>query len=136
MERLSTTLRFRMFISQLVKYGIAGFVAFIVDVSILYTLTEYAGINYLVSAVFAFSVGMVIVYLLSVQWVFKKRKFKNRHHEFWIFVLIGIVGLVLNELIIFLFTEYFAFYYLISKVIATVIVYFWNFFNRKYLLFN
>ena len=136
MEQISGTLKFRMFIQQLVKYGISGFIAFLVDVSILYFLTEYAGINYLISAVFAFSMGMVVVYLLSVQWVFQKRKFKNRHHEFWIFVLIGVVGLVLNELIIFLFTEYFEYYYLMSKVIATVIVYFWNFFNRKYLLFS
>ena len=41
MEQISGTLRFRMFIQQLVKYGISGFIAFLVDVSILYFLTEY-----------------------------------------------------------------------------------------------
>ena len=123
-------------IIQMVRYSISGAIAFSVDMALLFILTESAGINYLIAAVVAFCTGMLIVYLLSVNWVFEKHSFKSKQKEIWIFVLIGVIGLGLNEVIIWSFTEFVNLHYMMSKMISTVIVYFWNFFNRKYILFN
>lgn len=123
-------------INQMIRYSISGAIAFSVDMTLLFILTEYAGFNYLIAAVIAFTTGMLIVYFLSVSWVFPKRSFKSRQKEIWIFFLIGVIGLGLNEVIIWSFTEFAHYHYMISKLISTIIVYFWNFFNRKYLLFN
>jgi putative flippase GtrA len=46
------------------------------------------------------------------------------------------VGLGLNEVFIWFFTAEVGFYYLISKIISAIIVLFWNFFARKYVLFK
>ena len=126
----------RTILSQMVKYSIAGSIAFTVDIIALFLLTEFANIHYLIAAVMAFTLGIITIYILSITWVFSTRTFSNRHHEFWIFALIGIVGLGLNELIMWTATEYANFHYMISKLISTGIVYFWNFFNRKYILFS
>ncbi|MBN1406739.1 MAG: GtrA family protein [Calditrichaceae bacterium] len=120
----------------MIRYSISGAIAFSIDMALLFILTEFTRCNYLVAAVISFSIGMLIVYLLSISWVFPNRSIKSRQKEIWIFVLIGVIGLGLNEVIIWSFTEFANFHYMASKLISTAIVYFWNFFNRKYLLFN
>ncbi|MBW1971284.1 MAG: GtrA family protein [Deltaproteobacteria bacterium] len=121
---------------QLFRYTFVGGFAFIVDFGSLFVLTEFIHIYYLISAAIAFILGLGTNYILSIIWVFDKRIFKNKYIEFMIFGIIGIVGLGLNELFIWFFTEEMHFYYLISKIISTFFVYLWNFFARKFILFR
>lgn len=121
---------------QLVRYIFVGGIAFIIDFMSLFVLTEYLDIYYLVSAAIAFTLGLLFNYIMSINWVFNKRKYKNIHFEFGMFAVIGIVGLGLNELFIWFFTQDLQIYYLISKILAAIIILFWNFFARKITLFS
>lgn len=121
---------------QFLRYLFVGGAAFIVDFLSLYILTDFFGIYYLISAAIAFLLGLLVNYFLSISWVFNKRKLKNRNFEFGIFAIIGIVGLGLNEVFIWFFTQELLIYYLISKIFAAIIILFWNFFARKYVLFR
>jgi len=121
---------------QLFRYTFVGGVAFIFDFGTLFILTEYFNVYYLISAAIAFLLGLTINYFLSIIWVFEKRTIKSKHIEFVIFALIGILGLILNEVFIWSFTEILNIHYLFSKIISTVFVYLWNFFIRKFLLFR
>lgn len=121
---------------QLFRYGFVGGIAFLVDFVFLYCLTEFVGLPYLVSAAISFILGLVTNYLLSTVWVFNQRVVANRSKEFIVFSVIGIIGLGFNELIMWFGSSVLPLYYLLSKIISTVIVFFWNFFARKYILFN
>jgi putative flippase GtrA len=121
---------------QLFRYTFVGGFAFLVDFGTLFILTEYFNIYYLVSAGIAFIFGLTINYFLSVLWVFNYRTMESRLLEFLLFALIGLIGLGLNELFLWMLTDILFIYYLFSKIITTVIVYFWNFFARKVILFN
>ena len=121
---------------QLFRYTFVGGIAFIVDFSSLYLLTDFAGFHYLHSAAITFILGLVVNYILSILWVFKSRAVNKKIIEIIIFAVIGIIGLGLNEVMIWFFTERLTIYYLYSKLISTVIVYFWNFLARKYILYN
>lgn len=121
---------------QLFRYTFVGGVAFIVDFSLLFVLTEFLNIHYLASAAIAFLLGLTTNYILSIVWVFSKRRIRSRWFELGIFAVIGIVGLALNELFIWFFTEHIHFHYLLSKIVSTVFVYLWNFFARKSILFS
>jgi len=121
---------------QLIRYTFVGGLAFLVDFGTLYTLTEFIGLHYLLSAGIAFIAGLTTNYLISIRWVFATRSLKGKKLEFVLFALIGLVGLGLNELFIWIFTDLFAIYYLFSKIITTILVYLWNFFARKMILFN
>ena len=118
------------------RYGIAGSLAFTLDMTVLFLLTEYGAFNYLISAIFGFTAGMCVSYLLDANWVFNARTLKNRKIEFLVFFLLNIVGLGINELAIWVLTEYREFHYLLSKIGASFFVYLWNFYSRKYFLFN
>lgn len=121
---------------QFFRYICVGGVAFLLDFGTLYYFTEYLGIHYLLSAALAFLLGLAANYLLSITWVFNNHTLDNKVSEFGVFALIGIIGLGLNEVIIWFFTANVHFYYMFSKIISAVIVLFWNFFARKYLLFK
>ncbi len=121
---------------QFFRYTFVGGIAFAVDFATLYSLTEFAKIYYLVSASIAFSLGLAVNYLLSTKWVFHNRVVVNKWQEFIIFALIGVLGLAANNLFIWFFTEKIQVYYLISKIISTFLVYLWNFFARKLILFR
>lgn len=120
---------------QFFRYTFVGGFAFLLDFGSLYCLTEYLGVYYLLSSAIAFLLGLITNYLLSIVWVFNNHTLDNRVSEFGIFALIGIVGLGLNEFIIWVFTANLQVYYMFSKIISAVIVLLWNFSARKYLLF-
>lgn len=76
-----------------------------VDFGSLYLLTEFAGLNYLISAAIGFLFGVLTNYCLSRLWVFDRRTLENSILEFVIFSVIGIVGLGLNEVTIWFVRE-------------------------------
>lgn len=120
---------------QLFRYTFVGGLAFVVDFGLLFLLTELAHFHYLTSAAFAFLAGLLVNYILSKLWVFNTSSFKNRIIEFLVFAFIGVIGLGLTELLMWAFTEVIGTHYMLSKVLTTALVYFWNFFARKIIIF-
>lgn len=120
---------------QFLRYSLVGAAGFSVDYATLYLLTEWWGLHYLLSAPPAFLAGLMVNYLLCISWVFCRRTLSRRWLEFAIYASFGGVGLVLNEAIIWIFTEWFAFHYMVSKAFY-LIVYVLLFLARKMLLFR
>jgi putative flippase GtrA len=118
---------------QFLRYFVVGGVAFVVDFALLYLLTEFAGLHYLLSASVAFMAGIAVNYTLSIGWVFD---INNRMHEFAIFAVIGILGLAFNAALMWFFTELVGFHYLGSKMVAGALILLFNFGARKALLFS
>jgi len=121
---------------EFAKYTLVGGVAFLLDISTLYILTEFFDIHYLISAAAGFILGLTTNYVLSITWVFKVRRLDSRQKELLIFALIGILGLTLNEFFIWLFTDVMHLHYMVSKGASTTLVYLWNFIARKFVLFK
>lgn len=121
---------------QLFRYGFVGGVAFVADYGSLYILTEWVGLYYLLSAAIAFLLGLTVNYLISISWVFNKNRHSSVAMELLIFTLIGVVGLLLNEGIMYVATDCLSLHYMFSKLASTVMVFFWNFFARKFILFR
>ncbi|NCC98818.1 MAG: GtrA family protein [Bacteroidia bacterium] len=121
---------------QICRYICSGGLAFVFDYVTLYILTEYAGFHYLVSSACGFSVGLVITYILSIYWIFDEHRTKDKIVEFSVFLLIGLSGILLNIGLMWVFTSLCSIYYMLSKLITTIIVFVWNFIFKKKLLFT
>ncbi len=121
---------------QFIRYLGVGGLSFAADFACLYFLTEHVGIHYLLSASLAFCVGLTINYLLCLAWVFDFRRMPNPWHEFLVFSAIGLIALLLNNLLLWLLTEYAGIHYLLSKIVATAVILFFNFSLRRWLLFS
>ncbi|MDB5160577.1 MAG: polysaccharide synthesis protein GtrA [Candidatus Saccharibacteria bacterium] len=116
---------------QFIKYFGVALIGYIFDFGSLVVLTEVFHVYYLIAASTGFVLGLIVTYILSGRYVFGKSKIKKRYVEFIIFAAIGLVGLGILNLLMWIFTEKLGIYYILSKVIATVFVYMWNFFARR-----
>ena len=130
-------------IQQFLKFGVVGVICFFIDTG-LYTICNFIGIPYLISGVIGFSVSVVVNYLLSMKYVFVRRDDLSRKKEFIIYLILSIIGLILNELILFVCVDVIygnwswlrSFMHpraaeILAKIGATGIVMVYNFVTRK-----
>lgn len=116
------------------KFGVVGLIAFVIDYGLMVALTELAGINYLVSATISFTVSVVFNYVASMRYVFTHKEGLSRRREFIIFVVLSVIGLGLNDLLMWIGTTLWDISYLIVKIGATALVTVYNFITRKIFL--
>jgi len=95
-------------------------------------LKQLLGVYYLLATMCGFVLGLIVTYILSNKLVFGKPK-DNKVKLFIMFALIGLIGLGILSLIVWILTGKLGLNYILSKTIATFIVFLWNFFARKLL---
>ena len=130
-------------IEQVVKFGIVGIIALVIDVALL-NLLLLVHLNNVVAGTISFIISLIFNYIASMKYVFKHREDMARWMELLIFVISAVIGLLINDAIIWASTlgmaqtlRGTAIYMLrtnIGKLIATVVVAIWNFVIRKWLL--
>ena len=118
---------------QLIKFGIVGVIAAVVDVGVLVLLKELFFVDVLIASAVSFCVSVTVNYLLSMTFVFKGKK-QSKIKEFVIFVVLSVGGLCLNQFILGLGVVFTSIHYLIIKILAMVIVPIYNFITRKVFL--
>lgn len=121
-------------ISQILKFGVVGVIAFLIDYGVLILLTECFHVFYLLSAMISFTVSVVFNYIASMRYVFTGREDMSRSREFVLFVVLSLIGLVINEVFMWLLVDKMFIHYMISKIFVTAIVMVWNFVTRKLFL--
>ena len=60
--------------NQILKFGVVGGIAFVIDYVTLIICKEIININVLLSAAIAFTVSVIFNYILSIKWVFDVNK--------------------------------------------------------------
>lgn len=126
-------------VGQFLRYFVTGGLAFVVDFGVFALALYYFDVHYLVANLIGLMGGNVVNYLLSIGWVFSAQKRtmeKHRLLEIIVFVLISLVGMALNEFLMYVFVGLLVLQEMISKMGAAIIVLLYNFFARKYILFK
>lgn len=121
-------------INQILKFGVVGGIAFIIDYSVLFICTEFFGIYYLISSLISFSVSTVFNYIASIKWVFDVNQKKSQKKNFILFIVFSVIGLGLNQLIMWFGVDMLHIYYMLVKIGVTAIVMVFNFITRKMFL--
>ena len=117
-------------VRQILKFTVVGGLAFLIDYGLLYILTEFIGIHYLISSIISFTVSVIFNYILSIKWVFDVNK-KQGLKEFILFIILSVIGLIINEIIMYLMVDIMNIHYMISKLFSTGVVMVYNFITRK-----
>ena len=120
-------------INQIIKFGIVGILATIIDYGLMILFTEVFNINYLISSVMSFSVSVVFNYIVSTKYVFNVNR-KKSIKDFIVFIVLSVIGLGINSLIMYLGVDKVGIDYKIVKIGATAIVMVYNFITRKIFL--
>lgn len=121
----------KLFSGYVIFAGIATFV----DLGLLYILTTFIGFHYLISGVVSYTCGMITNYSLNKTFNFKNKS-KKIAQQFGLFAFVALIGLGLNQLILWLLVEFVDLFYMYAKLISIVIVMLWSFYGHKKLTFG
>lgn len=134
---------------QILKFGAVGFFCFFIDFAIYTILLAVIDwhYDYVIATFWGFTISVIVNYLLSMKYVFVRKDDMDRKKEFVIFVVLSIIGCILNEVLIVLcmngiYDNWSWLQSLISremakmggKIVATGVVMVYNFITRKIFL--
>lgn len=116
---------------QIFNFAIVGVIATLIDFVFLYLFKEVCHFPVVVANSLSFAISVIYNYFASLTFVFDVDKSKSQGRNFVIFMVCSIIGLGLNDLIVWVVTDICHVYYMVSKVIATIFVMIFNFVTRK-----
>ncbi|MDZ7798481.1 MAG: GtrA family protein [Patescibacteria group bacterium] len=125
-------------ISQLIKFGIVGFIGTAIDVGFLNLLHQVFEVMVYLAATISFILAVINNFVLNKYWTFKDKKayLAKSHVQFFQFIFVSVIGLLINLGLMYLLIEYFGFWYNWAKLGAIIVVLFWNFFANKFWTFR
>lgn len=113
-----------------------GGVSACVDIGLFLAFAQGLGLPYLRVAAASFIIATLVNYFLSVRFVFASGQRFARRWEIVMVYLVSGVGLALNQAILFLCVEMVQLGLLLSKLMATGTVFFWNYLARRFFVFG
>jgi len=116
-------------IEKFLKFGVVGFSGIFVDFGITYLCKERFKIHKYLANSTGFVFATISNYLLNRYWTFNTGQ-SAQFIQFGKFFGIAIIGLALNNLLIYVFNDLLKINFYISKAFAIVIVSVWNFFGN------
>ena len=130
-------------VNEFLRYIVVGGVSFAADFASIVLLEESLLKSYswgiYVAVVCGFLVGLAVNYALSIRFVFTASDYAGRGRSvsaFVLFGIIGLVGLLLTELGMWLGVSVLGIHYTLVKVFVTGGVLLWNYLARRLIVFG
>lgn len=119
---------------QAFRYLFVGGFAAVVDTGLVYVFGYRLHVNSVVAVAIAFLVGSAVNYVGCVLLIFRStRRYRT---ELTTFLVVSAIGLVINELVIFLLYSRLGVQLIAAKVVAVAVAMLWNFALRRVLVFR
>lgn len=118
-------------IRQIVLFAFVGVVSTAIDYGTFILLAYKFNINYIVASTLSYSAGILFNYVASMKYVFDGRAERSKSHEFFLYVVLTLIGLGLNQLVLFVSVDWLRVSKALGKIIATALVLVYNFVSRK-----
>lgn len=117
----------------MLRFAAVGLSAFAIDY-VLFLLLHLLGVPYLIANIASYTISTIYNFVLSMRFVFSGKASQTRGQQLGIFLALSAVGLVLNELYLYLLVSCLNIAPALSKVVATFLVTIFNFVTRKFFL--
>ena len=121
---------------EFLRFIPVGGISFIADYVVSLAFNQIFLVHYLLASASGFIVGTLVNYILSKRYVFSNARGKNGKNEFIRFVMIGIFGLGLTQVLSFIFSGILRIPFWMTRPLVAGIVLFFNFFVRRAMIFN
>ncbi len=123
----------RASVARVLRFVASGGCAAIVNIALLYVLTDFAGVWYLISSAIAFIVSFLVSFSLQKFWAFRNKRLEGSHVQMSQHLSIALFNLVLNLAIIYTLVEFAGFHYIPGQIVASIIIAFESFFVFRWI---
>ena len=120
---------------QFIKFCVVGGTGVVVDFGITFLFKEKLKLNKYIANTLGFMAAASTNYLLNRWWTFRSHD-PEVAQQYVQFVGISAIGLILNNIIIYLLNDKARLNFYLSKLIAIGLVTLWNFFMNYYFTFT
>ena len=120
---------------QFIKFCVVGGTGVVVDFGITFLFKEKLTLNKYIANSLGFMAAASTNYLLNRWWTFRSHD-PEVAQQYVQFVGISAIGLILNNIIIYLLNDKARLNFYLSKLIAIGLVTLWNFFMNYYFTFT
>jgi putative flippase GtrA len=122
------------FLLKFIKFGVVGVTGVGVDFGTTYTCKEWIRIQKYISNSIGFTIAASTNYILNRVWTFRSQD-PNIVLEYSEFLMISILGLGINNLILWIIHSKFKKNFYLSKLFAIGVVTIWNFLANYFITF-
>ena len=124
----------RTFLWKFVKFGIVGFSGLFVDFGVTYLCKEIFRIQKYIANSIGFTAAASTNYILNRVWTFQSKD-PNIAMEYTEFIIISLIGLGINNFILWLIVSRSKINFYIAKLFAIAVVTVWNFLANYFITF-
>jgi len=121
---------------QIIKYLIVGGTAALVDLVLLYILTDILGIWYLTSASLAFIVAFFVSFFLQKFWTFRDTDKEKMYKQLGIYLAVALINLLINAGLMYILVDGFKAWYILAQIIASGLIAIESYFIYNFFIFN
>lgn len=122
---------------QKILYLFSGGISAVVDVSVLYILTDIAGLWYLLSTVIGFLCGLTVSFFLQKFLTFRDPRMEViAIQALWAFIYLSALNLFANVVLMYVLVDVIGWGYIYSRIIIGIAAAFASYFIYKILIFG
>lgn len=107
---------------KIIKYIISGGSGAVVNIGVLYLLTDVFGYWYLFSSMISFFSSCWISFILQKFWTFKDVSVDKFSKQALMFFFVQTVNLGLNTMLVYLLVEFLGLWYIAAQIISGVLI--------------
>lgn len=108
----------------------------VIDFSVTWLLKDELHLNKFLANAAGFTMAVISNYIINRLWTFSERARTKVSRQFASFLMVSLVGLLLNSGFVYLFNEQLGQNFYLSKAIAIILVFFWNFSANYFFVFK
>ena len=123
--------------NTLIKYSTVGISGTAVDILVLYFLVDILGLGVILAASISFILAATNNFLWNNIWTFREDVHKRFISLRYIrFMIVSVIGLILTIFLMYIFNSILFIWYILAKIMTSIVVLLWNYYANKHWTLN
>jgi putative flippase GtrA len=120
---------------KLMRFLVSGSIGAATNIAALYICTDIFGVWYIYSGIIAFLASTAVSFVLQKLWTFKDRSKERIKRQAALYLSLATFNLGINTILLYVFTDVFHVYYILSQIITSILIAFGSYFAYNF-IFN
>lgn len=121
---------------RILRYLVSGATATAVNFAVLFSLTEFFHVWYIISSIAGLVCGFTTSFILQKFWTFENKSLERVHIQFPLHAALSLLNVGANTISLYILVEYAHVWYLAAQGIDAVFLAIFNYFVYKHIIFT